>query len=938
LVVNKPSSTLSLNSNIGGIRTLSVTSGTLDLAGFLVTENSSTGGSLTLSANGTLKIGGTKTLPAFSLDYSLDAASTVEYNGAMQDISPVTYGNLVLSNSGPKLFSASTPTEATNLMVSVAATLPASATLRLTGNLTNNGTFNMSSSSQIEFNGIATQSIGGSSVTDLANVTISNTSFPGVSIESNQNLRGVMTLGSNASVDADGTSNTAVLRVVSLADAPTQDGAIAALPAGAAVIGNVTVQRYMAIEGPSGGRIYRYISSPVQNATVADMQNEIPVSGNFTGRSLCTGCTTSASLFSYDESVITGGIDGGYVAFPSLSNTETFQPGRGYAMFVRGNLLTTAMWDLRGPINSGLINVPVSFTSSGVLANDGWNLAGNPYPSTIDWNAASGWTRTNIDGTIYVRDNAAASGQYATWNGVVGTNGGSRYIPAGQAFWVKAGAASPVVSMNENVKAAGIQTSFFREASPENVLRITLSQGTVRDEAVIHFRPDATAGFDAQADALKLPNAGLNVSTQLPGKEKLAINSMDLSFCSRSVTIALDNIPKGTYNLSFDHGESFAATSTIMLVDNFTGTSVDVKLIDSYSFSVTDNPASIAATRFSLSFDQQPVSTDFSIITTTACHDSGGSIEISNTSEHVRYDITVNDFPVLSQAGNGSPLIAAVPAGILATGENIVRVTATPQNACGAPEMRSTTLIVEKANVPGVIIPASICRQGMATLSATGAATNEQYHWYSGADDITPDGFGATFETPLLSKSKTFYVSVATPSGCESVRVPVNAEVINFEDPVITLVDGALVVDYPGRKQWYFNGLPLDNDTTSSIRPEYAGTYSVTIAVKMCLAEARFAVDVPSNKIIAGEESGDPLTFGLYPNPVSDVVYFGPEPSTVIDVSVQNSSGQTVGKFVLERKTGMTFGKFDMSQLPAGMYFLDVRLADRAFRRKVIRK
>ncbi len=125
--------------------------------------------------------------------------------------------------------------------------------------------------------------------------------------------------------------------------------------------------------------------------------------------------------------------------FRTASNAETFQVGRGYTMFVRGNVLTTALWDLRGPINSGLINLPVSFTSSGTTADDGWNLVGNPYPSTIDWNAASGWGKNNINATIYIRDNGTGSGQYATWNGVVGTNGGSQYIAAGQAFWVKAG-------------------------------------------------------------------------------------------------------------------------------------------------------------------------------------------------------------------------------------------------------------------------------------------------------------------------------------------------------------------------------------------------------------------------------------------------------------------------------------------------------------------
>jgi hypothetical protein len=71
------------------------------------------------------------------------------------------------------------------------------------------------------------------------------------------------------------------------------------------VTGNVTVQRYMSKEGANSTRIYRYIASPVQDATVADIQLEIPVTGTFTGTSVCSGCGVAPSLFYYSEAVIT---------------------------------------------------------------------------------------------------------------------------------------------------------------------------------------------------------------------------------------------------------------------------------------------------------------------------------------------------------------------------------------------------------------------------------------------------------------------------------------------------------------------------------------------------------------------------------------------------------------------------------------------------------
>ncbi len=53
----------------------------------------------------------------------------------------------------------------------------------------------------------------------------------------------------------------------------------------------------------------------------------------------------------------------------------------------------------------------------------GWNLVGNPYPSPIDWDAASGWTKTNVDNATYRHVNNAT---WASYVGGVGTNGGSQ--------------------------------------------------------------------------------------------------------------------------------------------------------------------------------------------------------------------------------------------------------------------------------------------------------------------------------------------------------------------------------------------------------------------------------------------------------------------------------------------------------------------------------
>ncbi len=99
------STTLGVNINVAG--DLSVTTGVFDIGSFTC-NRSTAGGLLTLSNNATLKIGGTNTLPSNYSTHSIGATSIIHYSGTDQTVAALnssqTYGNLMLSGVGTKLF------------------------------------------------------------------------------------------------------------------------------------------------------------------------------------------------------------------------------------------------------------------------------------------------------------------------------------------------------------------------------------------------------------------------------------------------------------------------------------------------------------------------------------------------------------------------------------------------------------------------------------------------------------------------------------------------------------------------------------------------------------------------------------------------------------------------------------------------------------------
>lgn len=973
--VTMPAVVLSV-ANITNSGTFNGAAANLNVSGSVTNNGTFAGSSGTLAVSG----GITNTSGTFTSYTNVSAASLTNSGGTF--IAPS--GDLTLTgdftnnatftnNSGTVIFNGTSSVLGSTTPVfrniTISGTLTSPATLQLNGNLTNNGVFNRGTGTVL-FSGNTTQSIDGSVVTDFNNISVTNTAGPpAVQVQTNANLRGILTLASNSQFDPNGSGNNRVFTLISTDDEPVSDAAIAAIPSGAGMYQNapVTVQRYMSIEGGQNGRIYRFISSPVNSPTVAQIQNELPITGTFTTPSSCLRCTpTFQSMLQYDENVITDingdsfvNLNDGYTDFPVSSNTETLTNGRGYTLLVRADIAPistagSARWDVTNPINSGTIsfNSFVTFTSSGTLANDGWNFVGNPYPSTIDWDAPSGWTRTGINDAIYMKDNG--TNLMAAYVGGVATNGGSRYIAMGQGFTVKSDGGPIDFQVNENAKAPGVTTSFIREGSINDLLRIALKRGSLKDETVIRFAEGATEGFDIALDAYKYMNQTfvdgdyenghemaklsiLNLSSVSKGS-RWAINALPgTSSCTSTVSLDVSDVIPGNYELEFSDFESFDESVQIRLIDTFKGTTVNIRNTTSYNFDVTTDLASYGD-RFKISFQKgSSVATDLMLIGNDVCAGAEASIQVTNSQAGINYFASVGGSTVSEiVSGNGGNVTLSVSSQNLAIGKNNILIMASSPGCDPIPMEKNVVVNTQSLLEVNSVQHGLQCSEGAVKLFAFGAPSEGKYNWYETRDALAPieNAHQAEFITPILNKTKTYYVAVVNALGCEGARTEVRAEILHHDEAAISVVDDKLVSSYAGGNQWYKDGDKIEGATEREFVPTESGQYMVEVTNGTCITSATVYY-------LVNGEGGNAITgLNIYPNPVKSNITIEMQSKNKVAISLYDGLGsKLVNDIELSesRGDGKT-GQLDLTSRSPGFYFILIKDGKQLIWKKILKK
>ncbi len=340
------------------------------------------------------------------------------------------------------------------------------------------------------------------------------------------------------------------------------------------VVGLMNMQRYL--DTAFG---YKYFSSPFLNSVVGDFAPYVDLDADF------------PNFYRYNENrEDSEGNDA--TGWESYTNaTSTLNILSGYAL----NLGTDAAEmtvEISGEVNNGPVSIALE-NNMGKYTR-GFQLVGNPYPSPIDWDATSGWTKNNIENEIhfFTAGDEQYTGTYTSYiNGISSTDGkASNIIPAMQGFFVKVSdGETPVnaeLAMTNDVRVIDFDQQFLKTSeAPKSLIRLEakFTDADKADAMVIYFNENSSVNFEKELDAHKMMNTDSRVPNFYSlGKDdqKLSINAVpetQKDSAVNKIPLALHLESAGELEISLADLENIDSGLPIYLKDNKTGELIDLR-------------------------------------------------------------------------------------------------------------------------------------------------------------------------------------------------------------------------------------------------------------------------------------------------------------------------------------------------------------------------
>lgn len=317
--------------------------------------------------------------------------------------------------------------------------------------------------------------------------------------------------------------------------------------------GNYNFTRF---SGNSNDTILNYWSSPVQGATIAML-----------------GATDPRNHYTYNAST-------GWIR-PAMNSVMAAGIGYSSSGTPNGRVIFNASGNNR--FHNGIINT----TISGDTTLRGWNLVGNPYPSSI---SASQFLsdNPNLFQAVWFWSQRVAStfptgtlnGDYAVWNltgGVAGSQGGAipnGQISAGQGMFIKVPSNnSSLNSVNfNNGQRTNSNSTVFRTQNFEKAWINLTGPNLAFNQTLIGFGAPATAAIDPEFDAEKMRGNDRIALYSLHGSSDMSIQALaGRTSTLERIGLGVDGSHAGIYELSLAQSEGFPSATTISVRDFATG-------------------------------------------------------------------------------------------------------------------------------------------------------------------------------------------------------------------------------------------------------------------------------------------------------------------------------------------------------------------------------
>lgn len=390
---------------------------------------------------------------------------------------------------------------------------------------------------------------------------------------------GILTVSSNVSLTINGslTNDAAASNVV------VENGANLLQTLDVQNQGSITVKRN---SFPLYRQDYTLWSAPVSNQNLRGFSAQ----------------TLFSRFYSYNTALGTGGEYVQELFTTADVANKQFETGKGYLIRMPNNWTefvnqsipgTPYLGSFKGTPNNGTLSIPIS------NANVGYNLIGNPYPSSI---SISDFFDGNpgIDRTLYFwrkRNDNVGSG-YATYNmfGLVSSQSEvngldlQNGIGTGQGFLIKTNGAT-TVNFNNSMRNAAQNNILLRSGIQNEQHRMWLNLSnalTLVSQTLLGYGSGATQNVDSGLDALYFNDSPVALTSLIENQE-YAIQARSLPFdLNDSVPLGFKSDVAGTYSIALSQFDGlFESDQNIFLKDNFSGQFHNLKEAN-YSF--TTNP------------------------------------------------------------------------------------------------------------------------------------------------------------------------------------------------------------------------------------------------------------------------------------------------------------------------------------------------------------